>query len=64
VERFFAKITTERIRRGSFLSVTDLHRAIVQYIADHNQAPKPFKWTASADVILGKIHNLCNSLAS
>jgi transposase len=63
VERFFAKITNERIRRGVFRSVGELQKAIESYIANHNQAPKPFRWTASADLILGKVAALCKKLA-
>lgn len=52
VERFFAEITTKRIRRGSFSSVTDLETAIHNYLDQHNANPKPFVWTKSADDIL------------
>lgn len=62
VERFFAKITHERIRRGVFQSVADLERSIKDYIANHNQNPRPFCWTASADLILGKVKTICNEL--
>ncbi len=62
VERFFAKITQERIRRGVFRSVQELQRAIETYIAQHNQTAQPFKWTASADIILGKVAALCKEL--
>lgn len=55
VERWFAKITHERIRRDSFRSVPDLIRTINQYISTNNRTPKPFIWTATADVILGKL---------
>jgi transposase len=63
VERFFAKITNERIRRGVFRSVGELQEAIESYIANHNEAPKPFRWTATADAILGKVAALCKKLA-
>lgn len=63
VERFFAKITNERIRRGVFRSVGELQKSIEAYIANHNQAPKPFRWTASADLILEKVAALCKILA-
>lgn len=62
VERFFAKITTEQIRRNSFRSVPQLRKCILDYIAAHNRDPKPFNWTASADVILGKVEHLCREL--
>ena len=59
VERWFGKITAERIRRGSFESVRSLERAIQEYLSHHNANPKPFVWTADADLILGKIQRLC-----
>ena len=62
VERFFAKITNERLRRGVFRSVADLQKAIAAYIAIHNQSPKPLRWTASADLILGKVGSLLKKL--
>ena len=55
VERFFAMITEDKIRRGVFKSVADLQAAIIDYLSKHNAAPKPFTWTKSADVILQKV---------
>lgn len=60
VERFFAKITNEAIRRGSFASTKQLKKAMDDYIELHNQAPVPFKWTANADSIFEKIHQAVN----
>jgi putative transposase len=54
VERFFAQITTRRLRRGCFRSVSDLRQAIADYLAHHNANPKPFRWPASADSSLEK----------
>jgi transposase len=62
VERFFARITNERIRRGVFQSVADLDKAIKEYIAAHNKNPRPFRWMASADLIIGKVKSICNEL--
>jgi len=62
IERWFAKITTEAIRRGSFHSVPHLRQTILDYIAANNRHPKPFVWTASADLILGKVAHLCGEL--
>src|SRR5688572_21218210 len=50
VERFFAKITEERIRRESFRSVAQLREVILKYIEGHNQMPRPFRWTASTEM--------------
>lgn len=52
VERFFAEITTKRIRRGTFTSVADLEDAIYDYLMRHNADPKPFVWTKTAEDIL------------
>ncbi len=57
VERFFGRITTEAIRRGSFTSTRQLREAIDAYIAEHNAEPKPFVWTATADSIFRKLEN-------
>lgn len=62
VERFFARITTEAIRRGNFLSLADLVSAIRAYLDAHNDSPKPFVWTASADRILKSTAKLCKQL--
>jgi transposase len=55
IERWFAEITVKRIRRGTFLSVKELVRAIEGYIRENNQSPKPFVWTATANSILKKL---------
>src|SRR6202046_2857400 len=56
VERWFGKITTERIRRGVFTSVPQLERAIYDYIEHNNANPKPFVWTKSANDIILKVN--------
>lgn len=55
VERWFAEITNKRIRRGIFRSVRELESAIREYIDVHNETPKPFLWTRTADEILSSI---------
>jgi transposase len=59
VERFFAEITEKRIRRGAFRSIASLEKAIADYLAAHNAAPKPFTWVADADAILDRIKKVC-----
>ena len=54
VERFFGLITDKQIRRGVFSSVADLEEKIMQFIAAHNENPKPFVWTKSVAEILVK----------
>lgn len=64
VERFFAQITEKRIRRGTFRSVRELEEAIRQYLDMHNEDPKPFVWTATAEQIFGKISRLCEGISN
>jgi len=47
VERWFAKVTEQ---------------AITAYTEQNNHAPKPFVWTASADLILGKVQACCERI--
>jgi len=51
VERFFRDLTTKRIRRGVFRNIEDLIAAIDEYVDHHNLAPKPFLWTAKANIL-------------
>jgi hypothetical protein len=44
----------DRLARGVFRSVPELATAIKEYIAVHNQNPKPFVWKAKAGDILQK----------
>lgn len=61
VERWFGFITEKMIRRGTFHSVEELERAIYAWLATWNDAPKPFTWHATADVILEKVRR-CKEL--
>jgi hypothetical protein len=54
VDRLFAEITRQRIRRGVFRSVDDLLTAIEAWITARNSKTKPFRWTAKVDSILKK----------
>ena len=48
VERWFALITGQAIRRGSFDSVRRLETAIMNWLKLWNDNAKPFRWTKSA----------------
>jgi transposase len=62
VERFFAEITEKRIRRGAFQNVASLEQAIHNYLEAHNQNPKPFAWTATAELILSRVKDNCERI--
>ena len=64
VERFFAAITEQRIRRGVFRSVAALEKAIIEYLAAHNEDPRPFVWTADADLILDRVKRVCERISN
>ena len=55
VERFFADLTNDVVRDGSFTSVRQLVRDIETYLAERNLNPKPYKWKAEGEEILRKI---------
>jgi len=62
VERFFAEITRNAIRRGIFKSVAELEAVIDDYLTKHNEAAKPFTWTAAAQDIIKKVDRARNTL--
>ena len=64
VERLFAEITRQRIRRGIFHDVAELESAINEWIENRNQDPKPFTWTATAKTILVKHRRAKKALAN
>lgn len=55
VERFFAELTEEVVREGSFKSVPELLAAIENYLLERNENPKPYRWHAKGHEILAKI---------
>jgi transposase len=55
VEGFFAKLTRRRLKRGVFRSLTDLQAAINRYLAETNESPKPFVWTADPYKVLAAV---------
>ena len=64
VEGFFSKLTRRRLKRGVFSSVADLQEAINRFIAEHNENPKPFVWTADPHAIIEKVRRGNLALAS
>ena len=55
VERWFSEVTTKRIRRGSFASLRELERAIMDYIHHWNESGRRFVWTKSSKQVLRKV---------
>ncbi len=55
VERFFADLTRDCIRDGSFQSVKELVLAIEEFLAVRRENPKCYVWKAKGEEILRKV---------
>ena len=55
VERWFAELTRKQLQRGVHTSTRQLEADIRAFIEKHNEDPKPFRWTKSADDILAAV---------
>jgi transposase len=62
VERWFAELTTKKLRRGTHTSVRQLNADIRAWIDTWNQDPRPYVWTKTADQILASIGNHCKRI--
>jgi len=58
VERWFALITSQAMRRGSFDSTRRLEQTIMRWLERWNQNAKPFRWTKSAADIKRSLANV------
>ena len=59
VERWFANLTEQALRRSSHKSTAELEEAIQRYLEASNEAAKPFIWTKTADQILASVARFC-----
>ncbi len=62
VERWFAELTTKKLRRGTHTSVRQLNADIRAWIDTWNDNPRPYVWTKTADQILASIGNYCTRI--
>ena len=63
VERLFAFVTEDLLKRSHHDSVQQLEADIRAWIKDWNTHPKPFIWTKSADEILESLGRLLKRIA-
>src|SRR5579859_1653841 len=63
VERLFAEVTERCVRRGSHTTIRALETAMLDYLDLVCADPKPFVWTADADLILGKVAPLSKRIS-
>lgn len=59
VERWFAELTRKQLRRGVHTSTSQLEKDICTFIEKHNENPRPYRWTKSADDILASVKRFC-----
>jgi transposase len=62
VERWFAELTTKKLRRGTHTSVRQLNADIRAWVQTWNDNPRPYVWTKTADQILARIGNYCRRI--
>jgi len=63
VERWFATLTVNQIRRSTHRSTVQLERAISDYIRISNRDARPFIWTKPADEILASVARFCQRIS-
>jgi transposase len=59
VQRWFAGLTSRKLRRSARRSVTELENDIHKWITEWNKNPRPFIWAKSADGILETVAGYC-----
>jgi transposase len=62
VERWFAELTRNQLRRSGHRSTRALEDTIRLYLATSNDDPRPFVWIKTADDILASIQRFCYEL--
>jgi transposase len=61
VESFFSFLAKRILKRGVHRSTQALEKDIRTFLADHNDDPKPYVWTKSADEILSSLERYCRA---
>ncbi|MGB0092151.1 MAG: IS630 family transposase [Solirubrobacteraceae bacterium] len=62
VERWFAELTTKKLKRSAHRSVPALNKDIPAWIETWNENPQPFAWTKTADQIIESIARYCTRI--
>jgi transposase len=62
VERWFAELTSRKLRRSAHRSVTELEADLRKWISEWNKDPRPFVWAKTADEILGTLAAYCQRI--
>lgn len=62
VERFFAALTEQQLKRGTHRSVPALEKAIRDYLENHNDTAKPYRWSKTADEIIDAVNSVLSRI--
>jgi len=62
VERWFAALTTKKLKRGAHRNVRELARDITTWAEHWNENPTPFVWHKSAEQILERLADYCAAI--
>ena len=60
IERWFAELTRKQLKRGVHTTVRELEADIMNFVKVHNENPRPYRWTKSADQILASVKRFCH----
>ena len=63
VERWFAELTTKRLRRRTHHNVKELARSITHWVTTWNDNPRPYVWHKTADEILDSLARYCQRIS-
>ena len=63
VERWFAELTTKKLRRGAHPNVAALEADITTWAEHWNANPRPYVWTKTADQILTNLARYCERIS-
>ena len=61
VESFFSIVQRRVLRRGVHRSTQALEKSVREFLEAHNEDPKPFVWTKTADDILASLKRYCTA---
>ena len=59
----FSKTLQRALSRGSFNCVPALERAATEYLDERNHDPRPFVWTADADLVIQRVQRNCERIS-
>ena len=62
VERWFAELTSRKLRYGTHHNVRELNADIRDWLDHWNENPRPYIWTKTADQILETLASYCKRI--